>query len=155
MQNLAVHLGSATPLSSRPAHKRPRSPPRPLIDQPHLSAAPPPGTMPRPTRQAPLSPRSGCCRAPSAGRGQAPRHPTPRGTPTPGTPHFFPPLSPLPRCRRAARSPLALLHSFPCPHSSPTPSLERPSFPTAPRTRTRGSDGRRAVDCVGSPSSRV
>jgi hypothetical protein len=56
MRNFTVHLGSATRFLRGPAHARPRSPSRPLTSRPHLSATLPPGTVPRPTRQAPLFP---------------------------------------------------------------------------------------------------
>jgi hypothetical protein len=125
----------------------------PLTGRPHLSVAPPPGTVPRPTRQAPLSPlcstgtrargtrrprvpRSGRCRATTAGRGQAPRHPHARD------PHLFP--SPFSLCRATAEplAPRYRVDSSSRPHSSPTPSVERLSFPTAPRTQTAASGHR-------------
>jgi hypothetical protein len=58
MQNLTVHPGGPSPFLLGVAHARPhiRAPtpalsPRPLTGRPHLSAALPPGTVPRPTRQ--------------------------------------------------------------------------------------------------------
>jgi hypothetical protein len=90
-------------------------------------------------------PRSSRCRAPSAGRGQAPRYPRATWHPQARTPTFSFLFSPLPRCHRAARSPLALLHSSSHLHSSPTPPLERPSLPTAPRTRTPTSSHRQPL----------
>jgi hypothetical protein len=123
MRNFTVHLGSATRFLRGPEHARPRSPPRPLIGQPHLSVTPPPGTVPRPTHQAPpsLICPSGTRargarrpRAPRSGRCRATTTPVPRGTPTPGTPPFsllFPlccaaaePLAPRSRC--STRSPV-------------------------------------------------
>jgi hypothetical protein len=155
MQNLTVHLAHPTPLSSRAGPRAPALSTAPLTGRPHLSVAPPPGTVLRPTRQAPLSP---LCPAGTRARrkssasatlgplpgddhrsGPGPTAPPRRvAPPRPGPPPFSL-LFPL--CRAAAE-PLALLHSFPHPHSSPTPSLERPSFPTAPHTWTATGDHR-------------
>jgi hypothetical protein len=61
MQNLTVHPGGPSPFLLGPAHARPRSraptpslSPCPLTGQPRPSAAPPPGTVPWPTRQTSL-----------------------------------------------------------------------------------------------------
>jgi hypothetical protein len=61
MQNLTVHPGDPSPFLLGPAHARPRSrapvpalSPHLLIGRPCLSAAPPPGTVSRPTRQTSL-----------------------------------------------------------------------------------------------------
>jgi hypothetical protein len=156
MQNLTVHLGSATPLSSRAGPRMPAlstapadrpAPPVSGIAVWHYAAAhPSDASLSRSVRPAracgarrPRAPCLGRCWAPSSGWGQAPRHPRAAWHPHARDPHLFPPLSPLPRCCRAARSPLTLLHSSSRPHSSLTPSLERPSFPTAPRTQTAAS----------------
>jgi hypothetical protein len=90
-----------------PAHARPRS----LIGRPHLSATPPPSTVPRPTYQLSLSPL--CL----VGRGQAPRHPRAAWHPHARDPPFFPPLSPLSR----TGSPLSLTDSGRAPPPSATP----------------------------------
>jgi hypothetical protein len=135
-----------------PAHACPRSPPCPLIGRPTYQWHRHPALCRGPPVSS-LSPRSvrpararavhvACERRARAAAGHCPpvgaptAPPRAAGHPHARDPHLFPPLSPLPRCRRAARSPLALLHSSSHPHSPPTPSLERPSFPTAPRTRT-------------------
>jgi hypothetical protein len=158
MQNITVHLGSATPLSSRAGPCAPTLSTAPA-DRPappvsgtatrhcaaaHLSAPSLPALSGRHARgsRRPRAPRSSRCRGTPTGRGQAPRHPRAAWHPHARDPHLFPPLFPLPRCRRATRSSLALLHSFPRPHSSLTPSLERPSFPTTPRTQTATSGHR-------------
>jgi hypothetical protein len=124
MQNLTVHLGSATPLSSR------AGPCAPALSTASAdrSASPVSGA------RRPRAPRLGRCWAPSSGRGQAPRHPH-----ATWHPHLSLLFSLLPRCRRATRSPLALLHLSSCLHSSLTPPLERPSLPTAPYTWTAAS----------------
>jgi hypothetical protein len=168
MQNLTVHLGSATPLSSRAGPRAPALSTTP-IDRPaplvsgttarHCVVAHPSGaSLPRSVR--PARARAAHVARERLTQAAVGRRPPvgarPHGTPapTPRTPHFLPPLSPLLRCRRAARSPLALLHSFPSPHSSPTPSLERPSFPTAPRTRTAASSHRQpTLPCGFRPST--
>jgi hypothetical protein len=108
MQNLTVHLGSATPLSSRAG---PRAPVHNLC-LPALTA-----TKARPVgASAPLSEQRRAARArrirvaagrdtievPPAGRGQAPRRrPAPRGTSAAGPPSLF---FPSPRRRRPRRS---------------------------------------------------
>jgi hypothetical protein len=130
MQNLTVHLGSATPFSSRAGPHAPAlstapadRPAPPVSDTAarHCAAAHPlSASLPRSVRPACARvvhvARERCARA-AAGRrppiGARPHGtPAPCGTPHARDPHFFPPLSPLPRCRRAARSQLALLHSF-------------------------------------------
>jgi hypothetical protein len=140
-----VYPGGPSPFLLGPAHARPRSrtpalSPRPLTGQPRLSAAPPPGTVSRLTRQLslPCSVRSALARVAHVARERraraaAGRHPPVRarphgtstlhGTPPPHawTPTFSLLFSPLPRCRRAARSPLALLHSSSHLHSSRAP----------------------------------
>jgi hypothetical protein len=116
MLNLIVHPGGGpSPFLSRV----PTLSQRPLTSRPHQSAAPPPVTVPRPTRQTSLSPlcfrrqrahgaccprapRSGRCRAPSVGRGRAPRHPRATWHLHARTPTFSLLFSSLPRCRRRA-----------------------------------------------------
>jgi hypothetical protein len=157
MQNLTVHLGSATPLSSwagppAPAlSTAPANIPAPPVSgtaarqcvAPHLSAPSLPALSGRHARaqctspaSAALEPLSGAVRQSGLGPMALPRHVAP--------PRLGPPLSPLlfPLCRRAAHSPLALLDSSTGPHSSPTPPLERLSIPTTPCTRTAASDHR-------------
>jgi hypothetical protein len=150
MQNLTVHLGSGRggprvpALSTAPAD-RPAPPVSGTVVR-HCATAHPsapylPALSGRHARAAHVA-HERRARAAAGCRPQVGARPhgtsAPCGTPppTPGTPTFFPHHSPLPHCRRAARSLLALLHSFPRPHSSSTPPLERPSFPTAPHTRT-------------------
>jgi hypothetical protein len=133
MQNLTVHPGGPSPFLLGPAHARlcsrvpvPVLSPCPLTGWPRLLAAPPRGTVPRPTRQLPLStalsgrhaharrtspvsaalgPLLGAVRRSRPGP-MAP--PAPRGTPTlrpPPFPSSFPlccaatePLAPRSRC---------------------------------------------------------
>jgi hypothetical protein len=116
MLNLIVHPGGGpSPFLSRV----PTLSQRPLTSRPHQSAAPPPVTVPRPTRQTSLSPlcfrrqrahgaccprapRSGRCRTPSVGRGRAPRHPRATWHLHARTPTFSLLFSSLSRCRRRA-----------------------------------------------------
>jgi hypothetical protein len=157
MQNLTVHLGSATPLSSRASPRVPALFTAPATGRPHLSVAPPPGTVLRPPCQLPLSPlcsagsrapRSGPCRASFASRGQTPRHP--RGAwhpPTPGTPTFsllFP---------SAALPPSRSLPARAAPLVPPSAHLSD-SFSRAPEPPHRSSlpDRRRRPPAVPSPS---
>jgi hypothetical protein len=143
MQNLTVHPGASSFLLG-PAHARPRSralmptlSPCPLTGRPHLSAAPPPGTVLRPTRQTPLPlcfrrqrahiarerrarAATGVVRRSGPGPMAPPRRVAP---PTPGPPPFpssFPlyraaaePLAPRSRCstRPPVSTPLPLLLS--------------------------------------------
>jgi hypothetical protein len=156
MQNLTIHLGSATPLYPRagPRASALSTTPTDRMAPPvsgtaarhcaaaHLSALSLPALSDqhaRARRTSPVSAALGPLPGDACRSGPGPTAPTRRvAPPRPRPPTFFP-LSPLPRCRRAARSPLALLHSLLRPHSSPTPPLERSSFPTAPRTRTAAS----------------
>jgi hypothetical protein len=116
-----VYPGGPSPFLLGPAHARPRSrtpalSPRPLTGQPRLSAAPPPDTVSRLTRQLslPCSVRSALARVAHVARERRARaaagrrppvrarpHGTPalRGTPMPGTPTFS---LPFPLCRAAA-----------------------------------------------------
>jgi hypothetical protein len=119
MQNLTVHLGSATPLSSSN-----------LSEQRRAARA----------RRILVTADRDTVGAPPARRGQAPRHrPAPRGTSAAGPPLSFLSLSaalttaPLKRDRAHSSSRL---------HSSPSPPLERPSLPTTPHTRTVASSHR-------------
>jgi hypothetical protein len=89
-----------------PAHARPR----PLIGRPHLSATPPPSTVPRPTYQLSLSPL--CL----AGRGQAPRHPRAAWHPHARDPPLFPSSFPS--------------AALPPSRSLPARALTRPPIPT-------------------------
>jgi hypothetical protein len=76
------------------------------------------------------APRSGCCRAPPAGRGQAPRRrPAPHGTPTAGpppSPSLFPSL---PRRRPAVFKPRLRLRSLLHHPLLSGPPLERRTSP--------------------------
>jgi hypothetical protein len=125
MQNLTVHPGGPSPFLLGPAHARPRS--HTPTDR---SALPVSSTAARYCAAAPHQ-----TSLPSLFLSW---HPPPHAR----TPTFSLLFSPLPRCHRAASSPLALLHSSSRLHSSPTPPLERPSLPTAPRTRTAASGHR-------------
>jgi hypothetical protein len=138
MRNFTVHQGSATRFLCGPAHARPRSPPRPLIGRPHLSATPPPDTVPRPACQfptlcfQPATPaRAALGPLPSAARRLGPGPMTPPRTAwhSHGRTPPLPPFSPLsapptdrfktrPKCR-------PLLHH---PHLS-DPPLERHTIP--------------------------
>jgi hypothetical protein len=110
----------------------------PLTGRPRLSVALPPGTVLWPTRQTPLPSLFSPVGARPHGT------PAPCGTPTP-RPHLFPPLFPsaaLPSSRSLPARAAPLVSRL---HSSPTFPLERPSLPTAPRTRTAASGHRRPV----------
>jgi hypothetical protein len=156
MQNLTVYLRSANPafFTGRPTRARAlhRAADRPAppvsgtaarhCATTHLSVLSLPALSGRHARSR-RAPRSGRCRATTAGRGQAPRHTHSTWHPHARDPHLFP--SPFSLCRAAAEplAPRSRVNSSSRPHSSPTPSLERLSFPTAPHTRTATSGHRR------------
>jgi hypothetical protein len=136
MQNLTVHPGSPSPFLLGPAHARPRSrapaptlSPRPLTGRPRLPVAPPPGTMPRPTRQtslpslfppatrtrrtSPVSAALGPLPGAVHRSGLGPTAPPRCVAPPRQDPHLFPPLFPsaalpLSRSLPARAAPLVL-----------------------------------------------
>jgi hypothetical protein len=152
LQNLTVHLGSASQLSSRAGPRapalstapadRPAPPVSGTVAQ-HCAAAHPSGvSLPalsnRNARTRRTSPTSAAIGPLPGDARRAPWHPRAAWHPHARDPHLFPssfPSAALPPSR-------SLLHSFPRPYSSPTVPLERPSFPTAPRTRTATSGHR-------------
>jgi hypothetical protein len=121
MQNITVHRGSATPLSSRAGPRAPAIstvpadtpvPPISSTAARHCAAAHPSGASlrhsVRPARARAAHVARECRTRAAVGR-RPPVRARPHGTPTPGTPHFSL-LFPL--CHAAAE-PLALLHSSP------------------------------------------
>jgi hypothetical protein len=130
MQNFTVHMGSATPLSSRASPRVPAlstapadRPASPVSDTAarHCAAAHPSA----PSLPAQCRARAAAGRRPPIG-GRPHGTPAPHGTPPPHAqdPHFFPPLSPLLRCRRAARAaPLVLPSPLLFDPSSRAPEL--------------------------------
>jgi hypothetical protein len=151
MQNLTVHPDGTSPFLLGPAHARPHShepvlSPRPLTGRPRLSVAPPPGTVPRPTRQTslpslfPLATRARCTSPMSAALGPlpgtvhrsepGPMTPPRRVAPPRPDPHLFPPLFPsatLPLSRSccSTRPPISIplrLHLSSARASPPLPA---------------------------------
>jgi hypothetical protein len=128
MQNITVHLGSATPPSSRAGPREtalstaPADSPAPPVSGTaarHCAAAhPSPPSLPARVR----APRSGRCRAMTAGRGQAPRHPRGACHPHAQDPHLFPSSFPF-----AALPPSRSLPSRAAPLALPSPLLSDPS----------------------------
>jgi hypothetical protein len=157
MQHLTVHLGSANPafFAGRPTCARALhraadrlTPPVSGITARHCAAAHlsvlslPALSGWHARARRPRAPCLGRCRATTTSRGQAPRNPRAAWHHHARDPPFslFFPL-----CSAAAEplAPRSRVDSSSRPHSSLTPSLERPSFPTAPRTRTAASEHRR------------